>query len=285
MKKIGLFPHLKKAEAIRMSARLGKLLEEAGFEVWLEEAAAARLGRKELGLERRRLLDTIDLGIVLGGDGALLYVARSLYPRRTPIFGLNLGFLGFLTEVEGDGLELAVEHLKNGEYYLEDRIMITAEVRRDGELIETLVGLNDMVVTKGAFSRMLRLETWIDGHLTAVFQADGLIVCTPTGSTAYSLSAGGPIVDPKLSVLTITPICAHTFFARPLVVGGQTVIEVKLASNPSEVMLTADGQEGVSLQEQDLVRCYTASSPTRLVKFKERSFYELLRMKLTGERD
>lgn len=279
MEKVGLFPHLKKAKAAEVTFKLISLLKDAGYKVYLEEATAAQLGRQESGVDHRRLLETIDFGIVLGGDGALLFVARAIYPRRIPIFGINLGHLGFLTEMEDNDLESAVDRLRRGDFYLEDRLMIGAEVYRGDTVAEALIGLNDIVITKGAFSRMLRLETWIDGHLTALFPSDGLIVSTPTGSTAYSLSAGGPIVDPRLSVLTLTPICAHSFFARPLVVGRDAEIEVRFTSNPVEAMLTADGQEGVALQAEDRVRFFSAPYPTKLIKFKVRSFYDLLRVR------
>ena len=186
----------------------------------MEEGTAAYLGREDLGHENKKLLETIDCGIVLGGDGALLYVARLIYPRQIPIFGVNFGHLGFLTEVDDQCLAESVSRLRAGRFFLEDRLMVGAEVVREGQVAEAFVALNDIVITKGAFARMLRLKLKINGQSAAAFPSDGLIISTPTGSTAYSLSAGGPVIDPSLAVLLLTPICAHSLFARPLVIGG-----------------------------------------------------------------
>ena len=211
--------------------------------------------------------------MVLGGDGALLSLARRLYPWEIPLFGINLGHLGFLTEVEDKELESAVEKLKNGEFVLENRIMVNAEVTSAGKRRACLVGLNDIVLNKGLFSRMLRFELLIDGFFTGMLAADGLIVATPTGSTAYSLSAGGAIVSPQLSALVLTPICAHSLFNRPLVVDSNSVIEIKFTASPHEVMLTADGQDSLGLEAEDEIKIYTAPHRTKFIRFKEKSFF------------
>ncbi|NLW09593.1 MAG: NAD(+)/NADH kinase [Firmicutes bacterium] len=277
MRVVGLFPYIKRARVADVTLELIAVLESAGYEVLLEEEKALELGRKDLGYPLQELLDRIEVGIALGGDGTLLRAARLLRQRQTPIFGVNLGHMGFLTEIDDHDIKEAVRRLQAGEFYLEDRIMVEARVWRGGKAGEPLVGLNDIVIGKGASPRMLRMEIRIDGHLTAGFAADGLIVTTPTGSTAYSLSAGGPVLEPRLQVLMITPICAHSVFARPLVVGRDAKIEISFTSLPSEAMITADGQEGIRLQEGDVISCYTAPQPTRLVRFQERSFYDLLR--------
>ena len=277
MKIVGLFPYIKRARVADVTLELIGILENSGYTVMLETKNAAELGREDLGYPLQEMLDRIELGIALGGDGTLLQAARFLRRRQTPIFGVNLGHMGFLTEIDDQDIGEAVRRLQAGEFYLEDRIMVEARVRRDGKAGEPLVGLNDIVIAKGASPRMLRMEIRIDGHLTAAFAADGLIVATPTGSTAYSLSAGGPVLEPRLHVLMLTPICAHSVFARPLVVGRDAKIEIGFISLPSEAMLTADGQEGVRLQEGDIISCYAAPQPTRLVRFQERSFYDLLR--------
>jgi len=277
MKLVGLFPYLKRPKVTEVTLELIKLLESTGYQVLLAGENAAELGREDLGYNSRELVERIEIAIALGGDGTLLSVARRLYPRQTPIFGVNLGHMGFLTEIDDHDIADAVHRLQAGDFYLEDRIMVEAELRREGVIRERLVGLNDIVVAKGASSRMLRFETRIDGHLTAGFAADGLIVSTPTGSTAYSLSAGGPVLEPRLCALIITPICAHSIFARPLVVGRNARIEIGFTSPPKQAMITADGREGVSLQEGDIIRCFTTFQPTKLIRFKERSFYDLLR--------
>jgi NAD+ kinase len=280
MKTIGIFPYLKKPRATEVSLELANLLKKSGFEVVMEDKIAKQLGQEEWGLDKEGLLSSIDLGIVLGGDGALLYLARLLYPREIPIFGINLGRLGFLTEVEDKDLNFAVEKLKQGDFLMENRIMVGAEVVRRGKPVGSLVGLNDIVINKGASSRMLRLEILIDRYLTATMPADGLIISTPTGSTAYSLSAGGSILDPQLSALILTPICAHSFFTRPLVVGSKSIIEVKFTELANEAILTADGQEGIRLEADDVIRIFTAPHFTKFVRFKEKSFYNILREKI-----
>jgi len=276
LKTLGLFPHLKNSTVNNRTHELIQILDQYDFRVLLEEVTARRLGREDLGCNRQQMLEKIDCGIVLGGDGALLSVARRIYPRQTPIFGINLGHLGFLTEVDEKEMGMAVARLKQGEFQLEQRLMVEATIVRQGQAAESFVALNDLVVTKGAFARMLRLKIRIDGHLTAAFPADGMIISTPTGSTAYSLSAGGPVIDPRLSVLLLTPICAHSFFARPLVFGEKARIEVEFASTSNDVMLTADGQEGAPLQAGDIVRCYAAPHHTQLIKFNKETFYDLL---------
>lgn len=280
MKKIGVFPLLEKPEAVRVARELIGLLEQAGFKVVMEEESAARLGAVELGCREEELPAQLDYGVVLGGDGALLSLARRLYPWEIPIFGINLGHLGFLTEVEDKDLKCAVEKLKSGDFVLENRIMVNAEVTNGGKRRARLVGLNDIVLNKGFFSRMLRFELLIDGFFTGMLAADGLIIATPTGSTAYSLSAGGPIVSPQLSALVLTPICAHSLFNRPLVVGSNSVIEIKFTAPPHEVMLTADGQECLALEPDDRIKIYTAPHRTRFIRFKEKSFYHILREKV-----
>ncbi|NLY91451.1 MAG: NAD(+)/NADH kinase [Firmicutes bacterium] len=280
MKRIGVFPLFEKPEAVKVAVKLIALLQEAGFRVVMEEESAERLGVAELGLLEEELPAGLDYGVVLGGDGALLSLARRLYPREIPIFGINLGHLGFLTEVEDKELELAVNQLRNGQFTLEDRIMVSAEVTRGEDRRACLVGLNDIVLTKGIFARMVRLELLIDGFFTGQLAADGLIISTPTGSTAYSLSAGGPIVAPQLSALVLTPICAHSLFNRPLVVGSNSVIEIKFAAPPLEVLLTADGQESLALEAEDRIKIYAAPHKTKFIRFKEKSFYHILREKV-----
>lgn len=274
---IGILPHLKKTEVISAAARLVDLLTQAGFSVLMTESGAEQIGLSEIGAADEELKARCELAIVLGGDGALLFGAQLLYPHATPLFGINLGHLGFLTEFEAGQMDEVVQLLKEGKYFFEDRIMVRAEVIRSGQVVEELVGLNDIVVSKGAMSRILRMRASIDGQFLADYPADGLIVATPTGSTAYSLSAGGPILDPRLSALILNPICAHSLFALPLVVGGGVSIEVSFEAAPSDIRLTADGQVGVVLTGEDRIHFTTAPHPTRFARFRARSFYQILR--------
>lgn len=280
MKRIGVFPLFEKPEAVKVAVKLIALLQKAGFGVVMEKVSADRLGVAGVGFLDQGDFAGLDYGVVLGGDGALLSLARRLYPREIPIFGINLGHLGFLTEVEDKELELAVQQLQAGEFTVEDRLMVNAEVIRKDARRASLVGLNDIVLTKGIFARMVRLEVLIDGFFTGLLAADGLIVATPTGSTAYSLSAGGPIVAPQLSALVLTPICAHSLFNRPLVVGSNAVIEINFVVPPLEVLLTADGQESLALEAEDRIKISAAPHKTKFIRFKEKSFYHILREKV-----
>lgn len=274
---VGVLPHLKKPAAEPATLQLVKALQAGGFEVVMKRDDAETVGLRQIGKKDEEVKSKADYGIVLGGDGALLHAARFLYPRGIPIFGVNLGHLGLLTEFGADQLPEVVQLFQAGQYVLENRMMVMAELIRQGEVADSLVGLNDIVVAKGALSRMLRLNTRIDGQFMMEHPADGLIVSSPTGSTAYSLSAGGPLVDPKLSVLIVTPICAHSVFARPLVVGGGSQIQVTFAAPPTDAMLTADGQVGIPLEPDDQILFAAAPAPTRLIRFKQHSFYQALR--------
>lgn len=270
-------PHLKKPAAEPATRELVEELQTRGFHVVMKQDDAEAVGLTALGRPDLEVKESSDFGIILGGDGALLHAARFLYPRGIPVFGINLGHLGLLTEFGAGQISEVVQLLHKGEYILEDRMMVQAELVRQGHIVESLVGLNDIVVAKGALSRMLRLNTRIDGQFMMEHPADGLIIASPTGSTAYSLSAGGPIIDPTLSALVVTPICAHTVFARPLVVGGNSRIQVAFAAPPTDAMLTADGQVGVPLEPDDQINFAVAPAPTRLIRFKKNSFYQALR--------
>ncbi|HHZ18937.1 MAG TPA: NAD(+)/NADH kinase [Firmicutes bacterium] len=274
---IGILPHLKKDGVIPATARLAELLTKAGFTVLMTEADANQIGRPEAAVSVDELKNRCELVIVLGGDGSLLYGAQILYPRAIPMFGINLGHLGFLTEFEAGQMEEVVRLVQEGKFFCEDRTMVRAEVIRSGQVAAELVGLNDIVIAKATVSRILKMRASIDGQFLADYPADGLIVATPTGSTAYSLSAGGPILDPRLSALILNPICAHSLFALPLVVGGGSSIEITFAAIPGEVRLIADGQVSVDLTGDDLIRFTTAPHPTRFARFRARSFYQILR--------
>lgn len=220
--------------------------------------------------------------IVLGGDGTLLNCARTIAGQGIPLFGVNFGQLGFLTEIEQHDVAPALEKLIAGEYQVEERIMIQAMVSRDGNEVNRFFGLNDAVITKGAFARLIRLKTFVNDELYDVFPADGLIVSTPTGSTAYSLSAGGPLVSPQLELMLVTPICPHTLYARPLVIDKDSSVRVVLQATQgeAEVMLTMDGQSGCYLKPFDEVIISRAPFKAKFLKLNQRGFYEILRTKL-----
>ena len=226
-----------------------------------------------------------DIVVALGGDGTLLRAARAIGDKMTPILGVNVGSLGFLTEIALPEINEALEDILSGGYTYEDRMNVDAEVYRDGETISSFTALNDIVINKGALSRVIEMKTTVDGHYLATYTADGLIVSTPTGSTAYSLSAGGPIVNPAMEAIIATPICPHTLAVRPMILAPEQQLAVDLWAGHSvhgepEVKVTVDGQTGFDLLSGDRIVFKKSSRKTRLVLSGYRSFYEVLRGKL-----
>jgi NAD+ kinase len=223
-----------------------------------------------------------DLLVVLGGDGTLLSMARAVGDLGIPIVGVNLGDLGFLAATTLDEMIPALDALLRGEMVIEERMMLAIRVYRAGQVVASWLALNDAVITKAAMSRIINLSVSIEGQHAILYRADGLIVSTPTGSTAYSLSAGGPILYPTMDGIVLTPICSHTLTNRPIVVPGAQHVEITLLTS-QEVMLTVDGQVGFGLLERDVVEVGRAPSTIRLVRFKD--FFSVLRTKLKwGER-
>src|SRR5580765_9017541 len=226
----------------------------------------------------------VDVLLVLGGDGTLLSMARLVGDLGVPILGVNLGGLGFLTALTIEELFPALEAYLRDELVIEDRMLLDARVFRQGERLGEYAALNDVVITKSAMSRIIRLEVAVDGVFATGYRADGLILSTPTGSTAYCLSAGGPILFPTLDAMVLTPICSHTLTNRPIVLPGADRVEVTLLAD-QEVMATVDGQMGVGLRERDTVEVRKAASRIRLVRFPQKDFFSVLRTKLKwGER-
>ena len=259
-------------------------LEQRGLEPVLEAEAAAALGLPE-GVEKHHLPADCQLVVVLGGDGTLLSVARLLCDRNVPILGVNLGGLGFLTEVAIEEMIPALERVLAGEYILDHRMMLEAQVFRQGVCVEELSVFNDVVINKSALARILSLEVKVDGQYLATFQADGLILSTPTGSTAYSLAAGGPIVHPSLPSVLLTPICPHTLTNRPILLPVDSTVEVVLRSEERDACLTLDGQRGLSFLQNDVAKVQRSAYTVPLVKSPFKGYFEVLRTKLKwGER-
>lgn len=256
-----------------------------GLVKWLQQRGLRVLADEEVGevtgeppQPRSLLAGQVDLVIVLGGDGTLLSVARAVSDRPVPILGVNLGTLGFLTEVTLDELFAALERVLAGEVRVEPRMRLDVRALREGGELGRFLALNDAVLTKADLARMIDLETRAGGSEVTTYHADGLIVATPTGSTAYSLSAGGPIVLPELEAFLLTPICPHTLTQRPLVLPHSSQIEICVRSR-NEVQLTVDGQEGIALREGDIVAVRRSDHPVRLIASPFRSRFEILREK------
>lgn len=279
MKKVGIFLNLAKDQAISVAKDIIAWLEKHQIELVLDRAGAEALGYP-LARAEETLYRDVDCLLVLGGDGTLLSCARAVAGGNVPLLGINLGQLGFLTETEIPGIIQTLDNLLRGEYQIEERIMLQAQVVRENKIIEDFLSLNDVVITKGAFARLIKLGIYINDEYISTYPADGLIISSPTGSTAYSLSAGGPIVAPNLDLMVITPICPHTLNSRPLVISAANQVKVDLKSNQGEVMLTLDGQHGFFLQPGDEVLVQRADATAKFIKLKGRSFFEVLRAKL-----
>lgn len=259
-------------------------LLDRGLEVRMDAAGAALAGRSDLAYAESELVDGADVLVVLGGDGTILSAAR-LAAGRAPILGINLGGLGFLAEMPLADLPGAIAAVAEGHVFLDERVMLEAEIISEGEPRLRALALNDMVVAKGGVARVIHVTTRVNGEHLATYPADGVIVATPTGSTAYSLSAGGPIVHPLVDVLVVTPICPHTFTARPVVVSGAATVAVEASSAKEEICLSVDGQESHRLYPGERVMVRRAAERTRLVRMRPPSFYSILRAKLGwGER-
>jgi NAD+ kinase len=237
------------------------------------------------GIPRDDVPEGCDLIIVLGGDGTLLSAARAIGRREIPLFPVNLGGLGFLTAITIDELYPELERALCGEHRIAKRKLLTAEVVRGGETVFTLDALNDAVLTKGSIARMIDLETHVDAQFVCAYKADGLIISTPTGSTAYSLSAGGPIIFPSVPAICITPICPHMLTNRPVLVPETSVIRIVSHGPDESVYLTIDGQVGTPIREHDTVVCRSSHYSLLLVRPPRMMFFDVLRQKLKwGER-
>ena len=279
MKTIGILTKPKFPDVTRILRELVTWLREHGKEVAVDGKAAALLGEPAV-YSNAQIASLSDLLLVLGGDGTMLNAARLVEERQVPILGVNMGGLGFLTETTIEHLFPTLEKVFANDYLLEERLMLRARIDRHGEHVASPTVLNDVVVSKGTLARMVEIQILIDGQFVTNLRGDGLIISTPTGSTAYSLSAGGPVVNPIVEGLILTPICPHTLSHRPLVVESKSVIEVILTSHEEGAMATFDGQIGVSLSHGDRIAVRTSDHRAKLVRFPDRTDYEVLRKKL-----
>ncbi len=283
VRRVGVVLKTSSSDAAELGRQLLVELERLEIEPVLDQASAEALGAGD-GIKRGELTSKADLLVVLGGDGTLLSVTRGPIDG-TPILGINMGTLGFLTEHPAEQLFPMLHAAVEGRATLEKRERLEVTVDTPGRPETTHSVLNDVVINKSAVARMLVLSMHVDEQFVSRFKADGLIVATPTGSTAYNLSAGGPILYPTLDVLAITPICPHTLTNRPIALSLDSVIEIRLESMSEEVFLTLDGQQGFPLTTRDLVRVRRCSDPVYLITEPSRSYFQVLHRKLKwGER-
>ncbi len=283
MQKIGIICKTGISEPVVILKELLPWLRQKGYETFVDVETASVLNID--GFARSQIPSLSDLIIVLGGDGTLISTCRLVADKGVPVLGVNIGGLGFLAEIPVEKLYEMLEMVLTGNCPIEERLMLKAQVLRHGALIAEYNVLNEVVVNKAALARIIDLETYINQSYVTTFKADGLIISTPTGSTAYSLSAGGPVLYPTLDNMVVTPICPHTLTNRPIVLAGNSVIEVILRSPTERVYLTLDGQVGFSVMQNDTVVVVKSPFKTRLLIPCDRDYFEILREKLKwGER-
>ncbi len=275
MNLVGIVIKDKSEEALKLLNTLTTYLESKSIKYFITES---REGDIESSI--RGTITKCDLSVALGGDGTLLFASRIFSKYKIPIVGINLGGLGFITEFrEGELLE-CMEFIINGNYMYEERMMIDVHVYRGGNHLYTSTGLNDLVINTGGISRLILLEVSSGKDLIGTYRSDGIIVATPTGSTAYSLSAGGPILEPNMKALVISPICPHSLGARPMVVPSEEVIKIMVLSENREITATIDGQVALDLEYMDEIHVKRSEVITKLISLGKRSFYDIVREKL-----
>lgn len=280
MKQVAIFAKVHDPRCQGVASELVTWLEQRNC-IPLVDAHLARHVEYAKGFSDEQIRDQAELVVVLGGDGTLISVARLFSGRQIPIVGVNLGSLGFLTEITVEGLYPVLEQCLAGNHKITERMMLDVTVIRDETVIARCEVLNDAVINKGAIARIIELEARVNDTFLTTYKADGLIISTPTGSTGYSLSAGGPIVQPLMHCTVITPICPHTLTNRPIVISDESVIRIVVKSSFDEmVYLTLDGQVGVELQEGDSIEISRANTTTVLVTSPEKDYFAILRTKL-----
>ncbi len=281
MRRIGLITNLEKDVDLKHTRELANCIISMGGQVTLTSEMAGIIGMGEPCPDDDAVLDCSDMIVCLGGDGTFLKAARKIYKRDLPILGINLGNLGFLTEIDKDAIPHAMGHIFRGDYQVEGRMMLDVEIHRAGCDVVTDVALNDAVISRGAISRILHVKTYINDAFVDSFPGDGLIVSSPTGSTAYSLSAGGPIVEPDTELIIITPICPHILYSRSFITNaGSTVTAIVDENFQHNAMVTVDGQEGYEIRGGDSVRIRKSAFSIKLIRINSRDFFNVLRTKI-----
>jgi NAD+ kinase len=277
---IGIISRPRRSKLAAVVPTLLHWFEARGVRALYDTETASCLNDASAGRTREQVAEESQLLLVLGGDGTLLAAARVAAPLGIPILPINLGSLGFLTSFKLEEMYPALEDILAGRFSSSERVMLDVVLERGGSVVERQSVVNEAVINKGALARMIDLQLTIDADFVSRYRADGLIVATPTGSTAYSLSAGGPIVHPSVEAWMITPICPHTLTDRPLVVRDSSSVEVALEKDSESVFLTLDGQTGIPMEAADRVRMKRAAERLKLIQPPRKSYFEILRSKL-----
>lgn len=284
MKTVGIVPNYNKEPAMKLVNELAEFLLKKECKVVLTYKIAEMTGLNDLGVTKYELYSKSDFIIVLGGDGTLLDTGRKAAKFGTPLLGINMGTMGFLATADGSEAETAIEKVLNGEYKIEKRLMLESEIMSDTDNPKQYIAVNDVCISRGVFTKITEYNIYVNEEYLATFRADGIIISTPTGSTAYNLSAGGPVLKPDIACMVITPICPHSLHSRSIVVSADDTvrIEASFGSN-GDIIMSMDGQTSVILNNGDIINVRKSANSINIIKTNTRSFYEILRKKLISK--
>lgn len=282
-KKIGFVTNIEKDPILQETKKMVDFVLKKGCEVYVSENFSD-VHPDVIATSSSEMYKSVDFVVVIGGDGTILRVARSAAIFDTPILGINFGTLGYLADVEKINAIDAIEKVLNGDFTIENRMMLEPYVERGCVSHEINLALNEVCITNSVCSRMIKLSVEVNGEYFDTFRADGIIVSTPTGSTAYNLSAGGPILSPHTELMTITHICPHTLYARPFVIDGNDVVRIRVQSNYNNVQMSCDGQSTVQMKNDDVIIVKKSRYVTRIIKTTNMNFYDILRRKMVEVR-
>jgi len=281
VKEIGVIPNWHKSNATLVVDKIKSFFKQRRIPLQIVASDQADFySSVSLAEQLSDLYAKLELIIVVGGDGTILRVARDLACWNIPVLGINLGHKGFLAEIEVEQMERFLQYIATGQYDFQERMMLEARLQREDQELGRYLALNDIVVARGPFSRNIKVDSFINNDFMESYSGDGVIIATPTGSTAYSLSAGGPIVNPNMELFVITPICPHSLYNRSVIVDGTDTMSLKVDSRQVQVVLTVDGQVRFALEDDDRIMVCRAKQKVKLVCFHENSFYRLLHQKL-----
>ena len=284
MKKFALLTNYSKDKRLVYTRMIKTYITENGGSYWIPRYISEPDKDGDQRYDFSDMPEDIECVLVLGGDGTLLQAARELLQRHIPLLGINLGTLGFLTSAEKSELPKCLDSVLDDSCSIDERMMLEGVAYHGSEKIQMNIALNDVIIARAGFSRLVELKIYVNGELLSIYNADGIIVSTPTGSTGYSLSAGGPIIFPQTDVIVITPICPHSLQARSLVVSGEDRIMIEIGrrrkTQKEEAMVTFDGRSAQELETGDRIEIYKAQETTQLIRLKGRSFYQVLKNKI-----
>ncbi|MCJ7807008.1 MAG: NAD(+)/NADH kinase [Clostridia bacterium] len=281
MKDIGLIPNWHKRNSNLVVAKIDNFFKQRQIHLQIADSEQADFYSDEsLAEQLKSWQDKLELIIVVGGDGTILRVARDLACWNVPVLGINLGHKGFLAEIEVEQMERFLQYIAANQYAYQERMMLEARLMRGNEELGNYLALNDIVVSRGPFSRIIKVEAYINDDFMESYSGDGIIIATPTGSTGYSLSAGGPIVNPTMELFVITPICPHSLYNRSVIVNSSDNMKLRVDSRQVQVVLTVDGQVRFSLEDEDQITICRSRQIVKLVCFHDYSFYRMLHQKL-----